>query len=133
MKYTLSICLIGICLAGAVYFYFDKDYTYINIYNKETHAINKESLLYMCLCLIPILPLLLVARITFLGAKKTKQVLLPFDKRRVEIIGEFESLENNLIEYLDIWKKNDGGTKGHALGSTLKRIRDIKKFFSDYC
>ena len=55
-----------------------------------------------------------------------------FEKKK-EIIIKLESLQNDLDEYLEIWKKNGGGTTGHAIGSMISSIKKNKEFFKQFC
>lgn len=54
-------------------------------------------------------------------------------KKKDEILKLMEGLCQSLDDYLILWKKSGGGTTGHAIGSTLKRIVEVKKFFENYC
>ena len=55
-----------------------------------------------------------------------------WDKKK-EIITKLESLQSDLKDYLEIWKKTGGGTTGHAIGSMIKRINEKTIFFKDKC
>ena len=50
-----------------------------------------------------------------------------------EILNELDILHFKLNEYLRIWKKCGGGTTGHAIGSTIKRTKELKEFIKNYC
>lgn len=49
------------------------------------------------------------------------------------IIEKLEDINIDLIEYLEIWKKQGGGTAGHAIGSMIARIKEKTEFFEKYC
>jgi hypothetical protein len=53
--------------------------------------------------------------------------------KKEEIIDQFEKLNESLNAYLTNWKKNGGGTTGHAIGSAIKNTEKLKKFFNAYC
>jgi hypothetical protein len=55
-----------------------------------------------------------------------------FEKKK-EIINKLESLQTDLDEYLEIWKKNGGGTTGHAIGSMIESIKKKTDFFRQFC
>ena len=55
-----------------------------------------------------------------------------FEKKN-EIINKLESLQTDLDEYLEVWKKNGGGTTGHAIGSMISNLKKNKEFFEQYC
>lgn len=50
-----------------------------------------------------------------------------------EIIAKLEAIQKDLEEYLIEWKKRGGGTRGYAIGSAIKRINELKKFFKEHC
>ena len=54
-------------------------------------------------------------------------------EKKDEIINKLESLQIDLEEYLEIWKKTGGGTTGHAIGSMIARIKEKTEFFKKYC
>lgn len=53
--------------------------------------------------------------------------------KKEEIIDQLEKLNESLNAYLTNWKKNGGGTNGHAIGSAIKNNEKLKKFFNAYC
>jgi hypothetical protein len=53
--------------------------------------------------------------------------------KKEEIIDQLEKLNDSLNAYLTNWKKTDGGTKGHAIGSAIKNSEKLKQFFKEYC
>lgn len=55
-----------------------------------------------------------------------------FEKKK-EIVNKLESLQTDLDEYLEFWKKNGGGTTGHAIGSMIESIKNKTDFFKKYC
>lgn len=55
-----------------------------------------------------------------------------WEKKKI-IIDKLEDINKELEEYLEIWKKQGGGTTGHAIGSMIKRIREKTDFFKNYC
>lgn len=55
-----------------------------------------------------------------------------WEKKKI-IIDKLEGINKELEEYLEIWKKQGGGTTGHAIGSMIKRIREKTDFFKNYC
>lgn len=55
-----------------------------------------------------------------------------WDKRE-EIITKLESLQSDLEDYLELWKKTGGGTTGHAIGSMIARIKEKTVFFKNKC
>ena len=55
-----------------------------------------------------------------------------WDKKE-EITNKLESLQSDLEDYLEIWKKTGGGTTGHAIGSMIVRIKEKIVFFKNYC
>lgn len=57
----------------------------------------------------------------------------PNPPKKEEILHLLDTLHDNLNSYLINWKKTDGGTKGHAIGSAIKNSEKLKKFFKDYC
>ena len=49
-------------------------------------------------------------------------------KKREEITTKLESLQSDLEDYLEIWKKTGGGTTGHAIGSMIYGIKEKTVF-----
>ncbi|WP_299017681.1 hypothetical protein [uncultured Polaribacter sp.] len=54
-------------------------------------------------------------------------------QKRELIIQKLEDLNIELEEYLQIWKKEGGGTTGHAIGSMINRMKEKTEFFKNYC
>lgn len=52
---------------------------------------------------------------------------------KLSVIERINDLELAITHYLQQWRKYGGGTKGHAIGSTLKRMEELNKFFKRYC
>jgi hypothetical protein len=52
-------------------------------------------------------------------------------KMKIEIIGKMEDLEVLLYNYLQVARML-GGTRGHAVGSIWKHIKDHKEFIISY-
>ena len=69
-KFYLALTLIGVCVSGAVFFYFNIDQSemvateggsqVLQQLAKRLH--NEMRILFMCLCLVPILPLVFFAK-----------------------------------------------------------------------
>ena len=55
-----------------------------------------------------------------------------WDKKKL-IIDKLEDINIELEEYLEIWKKDGGGTTGFAIGSMIKRMKEKKEFFKNHC
>ena len=55
-----------------------------------------------------------------------------FEKKK-EIVSQLESLQIELNEYLQIWRKSGGGTTGHAIGSMIESIKKKTEFFKNCC
>ena len=75
VKFYLALTLIGLCISGAVFFYFNIETSEIvdavrQSRRKRGAAVpqmvryynNKREIIFMCLCLIPILPLFFFAK-----------------------------------------------------------------------
>ena len=54
-------------------------------------------------------------------------------KSKQEIILKLEVIQKDLDRYLAEWKKTGGGTRGHAIGSMMARVKEYKEFFKNYC
>lgn len=63
---------------------------------------------------------------------QNKDNIMRADKKK-EIVAKLESLQSDLEEYLEIWKKTGGGTSGHAIGSLIKSVKKNKDFFQNRC
>ena len=57
----------------------------------------------------------------------------PSVPKKEEILQQLDTLYDSLNAYLLNWKKTDGGTKGHAIGSAIKNSEKLKQFFKQYC
>ena len=55
-----------------------------------------------------------------------------FEKKEL-ILKKLEDINLDLTEYLEIWKKQGGGTTGHAIGRMISRIKEKTEFFKNYC
>jgi hypothetical protein len=55
-----------------------------------------------------------------------------WEKRKL-IIEKLENLNIELEEYLQIWRKDGGGTTGHAIGSMINNIKVKTEFFKNKC
>lgn len=64
-------------------------------------------------------------------AEQEKRKKLSISKEEIDL--KLKQLEEDLHQYLLKWKKEGGGTRGHAIGSMLKRMNELKKFFQNYC
>lgn len=54
-------------------------------------------------------------------------------KKKKIIIDKLEVVNKELEEYLEIWKRQGGGTTGHAIGIVIKRMKEKTEFFKNYC
>lgn len=54
-------------------------------------------------------------------------------EKKKSIIEKLEIINAELEEYLEIWKKQGGGTTGHAIGSMIKRMKEKTEFFKNKC
>lgn len=54
-------------------------------------------------------------------------------EKKKEIIAKLESLQSDLEDYLEIWKKTGGGTTGHIIGSMMSSIEEQTEFFKNRC
>ena len=50
-------------------------------------------------------------------------------EKKEEITSKLESLQSDLEDYLEIWKKTGGGTTGHAIGCMIGRIKEKTVFW----
>lgn len=53
--------------------------------------------------------------------------------KHAEITKKLESLQSDLENYLEIWRKSGGGTTGHAIGSMIATIKGKIVFFKNKC
>ena len=66
-KFYVAVTLIGVCVACAVYFYLNIETEKV-VYNEmQTEGVkkivmNKTNILYMCICIAPIIPLFFFAK-----------------------------------------------------------------------
>ena len=63
---------------------------------------------------------------------KNDALKLRSDKKE-QIINSLEQLEKDFDEYFQLWKKCGGGTTGHAIGSAIKRVHELREFTKAYC
>lgn len=54
-------------------------------------------------------------------------------EKKEEITVKLKSIQSDLEDYLELWKKTGGGTTGHAIGSMIYRIEEKTVFFKNYC
>ena len=54
-------------------------------------------------------------------------------EKKKEITVKLKSIQSDLEDYLELWKKTGGGTTGHAIGSMIYRIEEKTVFFKNYC
>ncbi len=54
-------------------------------------------------------------------------------KSKEEILKQLETLQADLNDYLQNWRKTGGGTRGHAIGSMIEGIKRKTDFFKRSC
>ena len=52
---------------------------------------------------------------------------------KIEIEKEFDTLIDKVEVYLTEWKKERGGTTGHAIGSVIEKLKTLKEFYKNNC
>jgi hypothetical protein len=50
-------------------------------------------------------------------------------KQKQIVIENYLNLISSLETYFEIWKRTDGGTTGHLIGSSIKRIESLMEIF----
>ena len=75
-----------------------------------------------------------------LFSKTTKRMACTHQLRPYSITGQRTLILKNLDElivdsekYLVMWKREGGGTKGHAIGSLIENLKKKRIFFKSYC
>lgn len=62
----------------------------------------------------------------------TKPIIIE-SKSKEEILEQLETLQVDLNNYLQNWRKTGGGTRGHAIGSMFEGIKKKTDFFKKMC
>ena len=50
-----------------------------------------------------------------------------------DIDQQFGILISQIEIHLNEWKKTGGGTKGHAIGSVIEKLKELKEFYKNNC